>query len=198
MLIELAARVPCTAVEGPHLRYALWVQGCTLRCAGCCNPEMFSRGGGQTIEVARVCDEIDRSRRDHGIDGITVLGGEPLEQLAAVTALARAAAARGLGVIVFTGYGLTEAQALPAWPALWAEIDTLVDGRFDARAPDRERRFIGSTNQSFVHRTSRYADLALWTGERAIEVRIDARGRITVVGDPTGARGLARELRRDP
>jgi anaerobic ribonucleoside-triphosphate reductase activating protein len=196
MLIEVAARVPCTAVEGPRLRYALWVQGCTLRCPGCCNPEMFATSGGERLDVEAVLGEIEDARREHGIEGVTVLGGEPLEQLAAVSALARGVTARGLGMIVFTGFTLAEAQALPGWPGLWAAIDTLVDGRFDARAPDRERRFVGSTNQAIVHRTARYRDPSLWIGTRDVEVRVDARGGLTVLGDPAGARRLARELDR--
>jgi anaerobic ribonucleoside-triphosphate reductase activating protein len=198
MLIELAARVPCTAAEGPHLRWAAWVQGCTLGCAGCCNPEMFARGRGEVVAVERLLAEIDDARGRHGIEGITVLGGEPLEQIEPVAALARGAAARGLGVIVFSGLTIDEARARERFARLWPAIDTLVDGRFDARSPEHERRFVGSRNQTLVHRTPRYADPALWLGAREVEVHVDARGGLTVLGDPASARRLVRELARDP
>ena len=36
--LNLASWLPCTEVEGPGKRAALWVQGCDKRCVGCCNP----------------------------------------------------------------------------------------------------------------------------------------------------------------
>ncbi|HET6585898.1 MAG TPA: 4Fe-4S single cluster domain-containing protein, partial [Nannocystaceae bacterium] len=169
--LAIAGWVPCTIAEGPHRRFAVWVQGCTLACPGCCNPELWSRSGGRTIEVAALVDAVLAARERSDIEGITVIGGEPLEQLAGVAALAHAVARTGLGVVVFTGYTLALAQALPGFAALWDTLDTLVDGRFDARARAREtRRFVGSTNQQLVHRTARYADPALWLGPRTAEL----------------------------
>ena len=120
--MRVARAVPATNAEGPFLRYALWVQGCGLRCPGCCNPEMLDVNGGEPRHVDAIVDEIRCARREHGIEGISVLGGEPLEQIAAVTALAEAASADGLGVIVFTGHTDAEARALPGFARLWRAI----------------------------------------------------------------------------
>ena len=196
--LRVAARVHATDVEGPWRRYALWVQGCTIRCPGCCNPEMFTAAGGEAIDVRALVAEIETARQRHAIDGITVLGGEPLEQIAGVTALARAVASRGLGVIVFTGFTEAGARALPGFPELWAELDTLVAGPFDRtrlEAP-HGRRFIGSSNQVLAHRTSRYADASLWTGPRLAEVHVDRAGGLRILGAPEAAAPLLRSLRR--
>lgn len=195
MLIEVAARVACTEAEGPHRRFALWVQGCSLRCVGCCNPRMFAPGRGTRRRVASLLRELDEARERHAIEGLTLLGGEPLEQLAGVTALCEGAARRGLGVLVFSGYRLEEARALPGFSALWPHVDTLVDGRYDAAQPEPPpehggRRFIGSRNQGLRHRSDRYRDPALWHGAPTIEVRIDRDGGLSIHGEP----GTLREL----
>jgi anaerobic ribonucleoside-triphosphate reductase activating protein len=188
-VIEVAAIVPVTTAEGPGRRFALWVQGCSLRCVGCCNPRMFVGGRGARRSVASLLGELDDARARHGIEGLTLLGGEPLEQLAGVTALCEGAAGRGLGVLVFSGYRLEEARALPGFPALWPHVDTLVDGRYEAGQPEPPpeqggRRFIGSRNQGLRHRSDRYREPSLWRGEPRIEVCIDGDGGLSIHGEP--------------
>jgi anaerobic ribonucleoside-triphosphate reductase activating protein len=188
-VLEIAAMVAVTTAEGPGRRFALWVQGCGLRCPGCCNPQMFVRGRGTTMRVAALLDELDQARARHAIEGLTLLGGEPLEQLPAVTALCEGAAARGLGVLVFSGLRLGEARARPGFGALWPHVDTLVDGRYDATQPEPPpdrggRRFIGSRNQTLHHRSDRYRDPALWHGPPRVEVCLHDDGGFTVHGEP--------------
>src|SRR5262245_31872921 len=79
--------IPCTEAEGPGRRFALWFQGCPLRCPGCCNPEMLPFDGGQTMMVSEVLGQIEATE---GIEGITLLGGEPLAHAPGAAALARA------------------------------------------------------------------------------------------------------------
>src|ERR1051325_4163119 len=52
-ILNVAQIVPVTDAEGPGRRFALWFQGCPLRCPGCCNPEMLPFAGGTptTLEV---------------------------------------------------------------------------------------------------------------------------------------------------
>lgn len=201
--LEVAGFVARTCVEGPFERAAVWVQGCSLRCPGCCNPEMFERAGGHTIDIASLVSSITGG--DVPVEGVSLLGGEPLEQLPAVTALCREIAGAGLGVIVFTGYTHDEALARPGFDALAPWVDTWVTGRFRAHEPEVERRFIGSRNQVLVHATGRYADESLWRGPMYAEVIIrpplDDEGRAsatTVVGAPAIARRLARLVDRPP
>jgi anaerobic ribonucleoside-triphosphate reductase activating protein len=192
--LRIARRIACTAVEGPHLRYALWVQGCSLRCPGCCNPELFAADGGEVRTVDALVAEILAARALHGLEGLTVLGGEPLEQLSGLTALCRRARAAGLGVLVFSGYTLAEVRALAGGAALLASVDTLVDGRFVAgeREPADGRRVVGSRNQALVHCTDRYADPALWRGPPRLELQVGPSGELSAHGDPDLARRLVR------
>ena len=49
--LRIAQIVPSTEAEGPGRRFALWFQGCSLRCPGCCNPEMLPFTGGDERTV---------------------------------------------------------------------------------------------------------------------------------------------------
>ncbi len=196
--LRVAASVACTAAEGPFLRHALWVQGCTLACPGCCNPELFAAEGGAWRTLAELREGLVEARARYGVEGLSVLGGEPTEQLAGTTALCEAARGLGLGVIVFSGRTLAELSALAGGAALLAAVDTLVDGRFEAtrREPADGRRFVGSGNQRLVHRTARYADAALWRGPAGVELQIGPDGAIALHGAPALARRLGRALAR--
>lgn len=131
---------------------------------------------------------LEDARDAHAIEGITILGGEPLEQIHGVIALAEHARALGLGVIVFSGYTREEASQRVGFARLWSAIDTLVDGRFDARALDADRRYVGSTNQVLHHRTERYADPELWRGRKRVEIHIGTGDRLQINGDPSAVR----------
>lgn len=195
-MLRIAARVACTAAEGPFLRHAVWVQGCTLACPGCCNPELFPAAGGREVTLAELREGLLTARARHGVEGLSVLGGEPSEQLAGVTALCAAARSLGLGVIVFSGRTRAELAGLAGGAALLATIDTVIDGRFEAgqREPADGRRFVGSRNQSIVHLTPRYADPALWRGPAGVELQLAADGEIGLHGAPALARRLGRAL----
>jgi anaerobic ribonucleoside-triphosphate reductase activating protein len=184
--LSVAQIVPCTDAEGPGRRFALWFQGCPLRCPGCCNPEMLPFEGGRVRSVAAVLAEIKTVYAQQHIEGITLLGGEPLAHAAGAAALARDARALGLSVMVFTGYRLDEARALPdpAVAELLANMDILVDGPYIRELPDTRRRWIGSTNQRIHFLTDRYrADDACWRQPNTLEVRL-RDGELTVNGFP--------------
>jgi len=182
-VLRVATIVDETEAEGPGHRFAVWVQGCSLRCAGCCNPEMFDARRGEAMAVDALAARIPA-----GVEGITLLGGEPFEQAAGAAALARAAKARGLTAMVFSGYTRAELDARPSAAELLAEIDLLVDGRYDRTRPEppppRGRRWIGSANQTMHYLTSAYSpDDPRMRGANTIELRWSARG-LTINGWP--------------
>src|SRR5438094_5898551 len=83
LTMQIAQVVPCTEAEGPGKRFAVWFQGCPLRCPGCCNPEFLPFKGGQTKTLSEMAEWIARCREETGIEGITLLGGEPFAHAAA-------------------------------------------------------------------------------------------------------------------
>src|SRR6516164_9862294 len=90
LTLRVAQVVPCTEAEGPGRRFALWFQGCPLRCSGCCNPEMLPFEGGRPMGLGELLRQVQDAATAHGIEGITLLGGEPLAHAPGAAALARA------------------------------------------------------------------------------------------------------------
>jgi anaerobic ribonucleoside-triphosphate reductase activating protein len=199
LIVPVAHFVPCTEAEGPGKRFALWFQGCPLRCPGCCNPEMLPFEGGKPMALPEILERIFKAHKEQGIEGITLLGGEPLAHAAAGTEIARAAREGGLSVMVFSGYTLEEAQELPdpAVAELLSLTDILVDGRYERHLPDTQRRWIGSTNQRIHFLTDRYrADDPCWKKKNTLEIRLDAKG-LALNGFPAQiAVGLWKDLPR--
>lgn len=68
-------------LDGPGVRFAVFMQGCPLRCACCHNPETWGTGGGTEYSADEVFAKVLRCREYFGAEGgITVSGGEPLMQ----------------------------------------------------------------------------------------------------------------------
>ena len=94
--LSIAQVVPCTEAEGPGRRFALWFQGCPLRCPECCNPEMLPFEGGRRVPLSELVEQMATAQAESGVEGITLLGGEPLAHAADAAELARAARKLGL------------------------------------------------------------------------------------------------------
>ena len=69
---------PVTAL-GPGRRLGVWVQGCPLACPGCIARDTWDPAGGHEVAVADLT-AVWQAAVDDGADGLTVSGGEPLEQ----------------------------------------------------------------------------------------------------------------------
>ena len=190
MQLRVAQIVENTEAEGPGHRFALWVQGCSLRCPGCCNPEMFSADKGGAVHDVEAL--VQRVLSVPGIEGLSVLGGEPFEQPEALAELCTRLQEEHRSVMVFTGYTLEELRARPSphVSRALAAIDLLVDGRFDATRPDTRRRWIGSTNQTLHFFTARYSP-ADFHAANTVELRFE-NGALTINGWPAAADALRR------
>ncbi|MGM9551451.1 MAG: pyruvate formate-lyase-activating protein [Clostridia bacterium] len=68
-------------VDGPGVRYVLFMQGCPMRCKYCHNPDTWEVSGGYDITASEVIAEYNRNRAFYKKGGITVTGGEPLMQV---------------------------------------------------------------------------------------------------------------------
>jgi len=95
-------------------------------------------------------------------------------------------------VMIYSGYTLAELEAMPepAVGRLLAACDLLVDGRYERDQPDRERRWIGSRNQTLHVFGDRYAlDDPRFRARETVEIRL-SRGEVTVNGWPWEKKGL--------
>lgn len=180
--LRIASTITSTRAEGPGHRFAVWVQGCTIRCDGCFNPHMWSPSGGATVTPAELAQQVTAT----DVEGVTLLGGEPFEQAPALARFAKHLRVRGLSVMVFTGYYREdlELSGQPGVADLLAQTDLLVDGPYVAEQPDLNRPWIGSTNQRFHFLTDRYRHLEpqLTSMPDRIEVRIKPTGEVSLNG----------------
>lgn len=98
---------------GPGRRVALWVQGCTLGCTGCASRDTWSDRAGSDVPVEEVTRRLVDAVDAHSLQGVTITGGEPLQQATAVTAVLRGVTTRrpALDVLLFTGYPPTVARS---------------------------------------------------------------------------------------
>lgn len=192
MDLRVARIVESTEAEGPGARFAIWTQGCPIRCPGCCNPEMFGRDGGALHSVAQLLPRI----RAAAVEGVTFLGGEPFAQAAACAELARRTRASGLSVVVFSGYTFDELErsADPSVASLLDSTDLLFAGPYIREQPETERRWIGSSNQTVHFLSDRYAETDPGLRQsNTIEIRF-RRGEMTVNGWPRQADDARPEL----
>ena len=68
-------------VDGPGVRFVVFMQGCPLRCGCCHNPDTWDFTGGEEYSAAQIVKKIERYKEYFGDDGgVTVSGGEPLMQ----------------------------------------------------------------------------------------------------------------------
>lgn len=93
-------------VDGPGIRFVVFMQGCPMRCKYCHNPDTWEIGGGNEVTVRELLQEYENCREFYKTGGITVTGGEPLVQMEFVTELFEAAKAEGIHTCLDTS-GIT-------------------------------------------------------------------------------------------
>jgi anaerobic ribonucleoside-triphosphate reductase activating protein len=179
--LRIAGFLPRSHANGPGSRAVVWTRGCSLACPGCFNPHTHPFTGGELVAVDELFDKIAGSA---DIEGVTVSGGEPLQQRQALQLLLiRLRRDTRLSTLVFTGFTWDEVQRLPDAGALLAAIDVLVAGRDDDRQR-LARGLRGSANKTVHLLRGRYGAGEL-DAVPASEVIIGADGAIEITGiDP--------------
>ncbi len=94
------------SVDGPGIRYVIFLSGCHMRCAYCHNPDTWKVGGGTLRSTDELLKEALKYRPYWGKDGgITVSGGEALLQIDFVTELFTKAKEKGVNTCLDTSAG---------------------------------------------------------------------------------------------
>ncbi len=183
-ILRLARWHPACQVLGPGVRFTCWVQGCSLACPGCVSADTHDPASGATVPVASL---LDRIKSAPGSEGITISGGEPFQQAAAVAELVEGARALGLGSVVYTGYRHEALLGDPDRERLLRSTDLLIDGPFQVHtaAPLRWR---GSRNQRLIPLTDRYRDLCSQAEDQPpraqLQAAISPSGQVWWMGIP--------------
>ena len=106
MLGRIHSRESFGTVDGPGIRYVIFMQGCPLRCLFCHNPDTWDMTAGESVSVQDILKEYRKNRDFYKKGGITVTGGEPLMQVEFLTELFEAAKAEGIHTCLDTS-GIT-------------------------------------------------------------------------------------------
>jgi anaerobic ribonucleoside-triphosphate reductase activating protein len=175
--------IPSTAVEGPGQRACLWVQGCSIRCSGCMVPHTWDTRNGKETDTATLAQTI-LSIKD--IEGLTILGGEPMDQAAALLPLLQTVKQHGLSLMLFSGYTKASliASGCPFKKAIIELCDIFVDGPYIKDLTDFSRPWVGSSNQNIYFQSPKYKHLEhnLSSVNNKIEIRIEENGAIKLNG----------------
>lgn len=151
MKIRMAGVVSESIVDGPGIRYTLFVQGCPHKCEGCHNPQTHDFCGGKDDDTDVILEKILENPL---LDGVTFSGGEPFCQAKPLADLAKKIKQAGLNVISYSGYTIEylikNANDENGYMELLREIDYLIDGPFVLSLKSYECKFRGSTNQRII------------------------------------------------
>jgi len=135
--------------NGPGVRVSLFVSGCRNHCPGCFNPETWDFDYGEPF-TDKTEEELIKTLRPSWIQGLSILGGDPMEpenQSALLPLLRRVREELpGKDVWLFTGYRLESVSSSP----LLDLVDVVVDGPFIEAEKDISLAFRGSRNQRII------------------------------------------------
>lgn len=168
--------------SGPGLRWLLFLQGCARPCTDqCLNPHYLDPAGGRLADPAElrlVAGQVAAGTWGRA-EGVTLLGGEPTDQAAALRPFLETVRALGLSVMLYSGHPL-------AWfhrpentvaRALLELTDILVDSPFLPRLAAPDLRWRGSTNQRILRLTDRYTEPELIEQQANAGLTVTIRGQ---------------------
>ena len=174
--------VPHTRAEGPGWRFALWMQGCHNGCPGCFAREMWDPQGGEEYPLPELIRSLRETKERYPeLSGVTLLGGEPMEQAEELALFAEEAGKLGLTVLTFTGFTRESigSEGSAAQRRLLDASDLLIDGPYREEERDFSRPLAGSSNQGFHFLTGRIRPEELEEAGNRVELRISPQGLLS-------------------
>lgn len=179
--LNVAAELARTVVNGPGVRYAVWVQGCPFRCAGCFNQDFLPIVDRSIVDVDQLARRIVSTG---GIEGVTYSGGEPMLQAEALYWLSTQLKEHGLTVLCYTGFTLEQVRRCRSTYAgkLLGLLDVLIDGRY-VKEKSASLLWRGSSNQTVHFLSEAYVGYRplVEADPAGIEIVVDGEG-MTITG----------------
>ena len=162
--MRIAGVVRDSIVDGVGIRDVIFTQGCPHHCKGCHNPNTWNGEGGYEIRPQELEELLCNSS-----NGITISGGEPLEQFDELTLMIYGfAKQQNKSVWLYTGYEFEQVE-----PYIWrmlanCGLEVVVDGQFHEDKKDPNLLFRGSSNQRLIDlpRSVRENKIILWEENR--------------------------------
>ena len=195
--LRVHALLEASAANGPGERVVIWLQGCTLDCPGCWNPATHERAGGFERSVEDILAWLKAVRSRAGVAGLTISGGEPMEQAAGLLELLVGVRRRvhSFSIGLFSGYSegelergryrcfpdATAFEKRGLWRSIRRTLDFAVLGRYNARAPSSDP-LATSKNQRLRLYSDRYSPADF--KPQLVEATIDPHGLTQLSGFP--------------
>lgn len=114
-------------VDGPGVRFVVFVQGCPMRCAYCHNPDTWEMNGGTEMEPSYIIEQYERNISFYKDGGITVTGGEPLMQVDFLIDLFTLAKEKNIHTCIDSSGIAYKKTSTPEWLAKLDHLMTLTD-----------------------------------------------------------------------
>lgn len=114
-------------VDGPGVRFVVFVQGCPMRCAYCHNPDTWEMNAGTEMEPAYIIEQYERNKSFYKGGGITVTGGEPLMQVDFLIELFTLAKEKNIHTCIDSSGIAYKKTSSPEWLAKLDHLMTLTD-----------------------------------------------------------------------
>lgn len=143
MKIRISGLIQESIVDGPGLRFVIFMQGCVLNCKNCHNPQTHNLTGGYEIDTDEIIQTICENPL---LDGVTISGGEPFLQEKQLIPLIKKIKQHNLSTIVYTGYTFEKLKNKD----LLNYIDYLIDGPYIEELKSLSLMYRGSSNQRFI------------------------------------------------
>lgn len=136
--------------NGPGVRTTIFLTGCTLNCKNCFNKEYQNFHFGKVFDE-KAFDEVMDCLSDANISGLSVLGGEPFDNLEGLKEfITKVRANSEKDIWIYSGYTFEELLEKDGAMDVLKNIDVLVDGRFVEDLKDLKLKFRGSSNQRII------------------------------------------------
>jgi anaerobic ribonucleoside-triphosphate reductase activating protein len=167
-------------IYGPGCRFVIWTQGCSIRCKGCWNQSMWNFKRNILLSVEDIFEKV--LEQGDLIEGITLLGGEPLDQFEETFMLLSRIKNTRFSTMLFTGYEISELYAKNR-DGIFALTDILITGRYKQEERSMDAQWIGSRNQEIHFFSDRYKNYQI-KDANYVEISIDESGACTILGFP--------------
>lgn len=155
---------------GPGKRLLLFMQGCSLRCKGCTNQHLWEFGKGIDVTINEILNQCNN------LEGITLHGGEPLDQANVLVELIKKLKQQGNTVILFTGYIFKELDNVQK--QAWLSSDIVISGRYEEQNRNIYLQFRGSTNQKVFTHKGKYKDYKIKDGQTVAILSFNEQGEM--------------------
>lgn len=146
--LQVAGFLDHSFVNGEGFRSVVFLSGCHHHCPDCHNLSMQDFNYGDLLSSEEILAKIKKNLPL--IDGVTISGGDPIEQSEFLLPLLKEIKSLGLSIWLYTGYTYERILENPSHKAILPYIDVLVDGPYIPSLKTETKKYVGSSNQRIL------------------------------------------------